>query len=111
MRIYFTEYFKKQLKKLKKKFENVKSDLLNTLNNLDLEKEIHIGRGVYKIRIQSSDSCKGKSGSFRSYVYLYRKKDLLVPLCIYHKSEKGNIGANELKYYFERAIDDLIKLS
>lgn len=100
MKIYFTEYFKKQLKKLKKKFANIKGDLLGALEVLDLEKEIYIGRGIYKIRIRSSD--------VSSYVYLYRKKDLLVPLCIYHKSQKESISDNELKYYFDMAIGELM---
>jgi hypothetical protein len=110
MKIYFTEYFKKQLKTLKKKFANVKEDLLASLKILDLKNETYIGRGIYKLRIRSSDNNTGKSGGFRSYVYAYKKKDLLVPLCIYHKSQKENIGNNELKYYFARTIEELTNM-
>lgn len=106
MRIYFTKYFRTQLKKLKKKFPNIKGDLLKKLENFDLKKEIYIGRSIYKVRIKSSDQAKGKSGGFRSYIYLFQKKDLLVPLCIYHKSGKETISENELKYYFDRAIEE-----
>lgn len=89
---------------------NIKDDFLGVLRILDLEKEIYIGRGIYKIRVRSSDARKGKSGGFRSYIYLYRKRDLLVPLCIYHKSQKENISDNALKYYFDRAIDELMNI-
>lgn len=108
MKIFFSKYFKNQLKKLKKKFPKIKEDLLDKLNNLNIEEEIHIGRSIFKIRIKSSDLNKGKSGGFRSYIYLYRRKDLLVPLCIYHKSQKENISENELRYYFDRAIEELL---
>lgn len=108
MKIFFSSYFKKQLKKLIKKFPKVKQDLLKKLKVLNLDQEIHIGHSIYKIRIKSSDQPKGKSGGFRSYIYLYRKKDLLVPLCIYHKSEKESITDNELKYYFDRVIEELL---
>ena len=108
-KIYFTKYFKSQLKKLKKKYPNVKKDLLGKLGIFDLDKEIHVGRSIYKVRIKSSDQSKGKSSGFRSYVYLYRKKDLLVPLCIYHKGQRVSISENELKYYFDRAVEEFLE--
>jgi hypothetical protein len=108
MKLYFTEYFKKQLRQIQKKFKNAKNDLLDGLNNLDLKNEINIGRGIYKLRIQSSDKNSGKSGGFRSYVYLYKKDNLLVPLCIYDKNQRVSISNNELNYYFARAIEELL---
>ena len=108
MQIYFTDYFKKQLKKLKKKFSNVKDDLLEALDSINLQNEIHIGKGIYKVRIKSSDQDAGKSSGFRSYIYLYKKQNLLVPLCIYHKSKREGISDNELKYYFDQAIKDFL---
>ncbi len=110
MKIFFTEYFKKQLKKLKKKFPNVKNDLLEKLEIFDLNNEVHIGKGIYKIRIKSSDYSKGKSSGFRSYIYLYKRKNLIVPLCIYHKSQKETITESELKFYFDKVIEELLKI-
>ena len=108
MKIFFTKFFKSQLKKLKKKFPKVKDDLLDELESIDLDKGVHVGRSVYKVRIASSDQQKGKSGGFRSYIYLYKKEDLLVPLCIYSKGQQETITDNELKYYFDRAIEELL---
>ncbi|MCF7830555.1 type II toxin-antitoxin system RelE/ParE family toxin [Candidatus Gracilibacteria bacterium] len=110
MKIFFTNIFKKQLKKLKKKFPNVKNDLLDKFKILDLDNEVHIGKGIYKVRIKSSDYPKGKSGGFRSYFYLYKKKNLIVPLCIYHKSQKETITERELKFYFDKVIEELLKI-
>ena len=109
MKIFFSKYFKNQLKKLKKKFPSIKDDVLKKLKGINPSKEIHIGRSIYKVRIKSSDQNKGKSGGFRSYIYIYQGKDLLVPLCIYHKSERVSITENELKYFFDKTIENLIE--
>lgn len=109
MQIFFSEYFKRQLKRLKKRFPRAKDDLLDALESLNIENEISVGRSVYKIRIGSRDMKKGKSGGFRAYIYLYRKKDMLVPLCVYAKSDKESITDNELKYHFDNTIEELMR--
>ncbi len=108
--IFFPEHFKKQIKSLKKKYPQVKDDLLERIDAFDPDKEIAIGRSIYKIRIPSRDMQKGKSGGFRSYIYVYFKKEILVPLCIYPKSETENISENELKHHFDKAIQELLSL-
>lgn len=108
--IFFTEHFKRQLKKLKKKFPHVKKDLLDVFESFRIENEISIGRSIYKIRVGSHDMKKGKSGSFRCYIYLYQKKELLVPLCIYIKSEKETLTENELTYHFGKTIEEVSHL-
>ncbi|EKD93297.1 MAG: hypothetical protein ACD_28C00182G0004 [uncultured bacterium] len=40
MPIFFADHFKKQLKKLKKKYPHIKEDLLGVLERLDLDQEI-----------------------------------------------------------------------
>ncbi len=110
MRYLLAEHFKKQLKKLVKKHPHLKEDLLNTLNKLDLSNETHIGKSIYKIRINSSDLQKGKSGGFRSYIYLYKQKSIIVPLCIYAKGKQKSISENELRYHFDRTNEELIEI-
>lgn len=110
MKPFFTEYFKKQLKNLKKKYPRVKEDFLEAMDKINPDNEISIGRSIYKIRIGSSDMKKGKSGGFRSYIYLYIKKDLLVPLCIYAKTEKETVSESELKYHFDKTIEELVRV-
>lgn len=108
MKVFFSSYFKTQLKRLKKKYPHIVGDLLNELDEFSVESCVSIGRSIYKLRIGSSDMKKGKSGGFRSYVYLYLKKDLLVPLCIYPKSETESITLNELQVHFENTMLELI---
>lgn len=109
MPILFSDHFKRQLKKLKKKYPQVKDDLLQILDFFDLDHEISIGRSIYKIRIPSSDMKKGKSGGFRSYIYLYAKKSLLLPLCIYPKSETESITDRELQYHFDQTVQEILR--
>lgn len=111
MKIFFSEHFKKQLKKIKKKYPHVKDDFLKIIQLFDPDNEISIGRSIYKVRIPSTDMQKGKSGGFRSYLYLYHKKELLLPLCIYPKSETENISENELKYHFDQTIQEMITIN
>lgn len=107
MGIYFTEYFKRQLKKLMKKYPHAKEDLLQALQQIDLRHETSIGQSIYKIRIKSSDINRGKSGGFRSYVYFYVKKDLFVPLCIYSKSDQSFVSEQELEFHVDRMNEEL----
>lgn len=107
MKIYFTHHFKSQLKKLKKKYPKVNDDLLAALETINLEREIYIGKSIYKIRIKSRDQKKGKSGGFRAYIFLYRSKGGLIPLCIYPKTTKESITENELMYHLDKVNNNL----
>lgn len=87
----------------------MKDDLLNMIDSFNPKNEISIGQSIYKIRIPSSDMQKGKSGGFRSYLYMYIKKNLLLPLCIYPKSETESITESELKYHFDQAMGEILQ--
>ena len=109
MKPFFTKYFYLQLKGLMRKYPHADNDLLTALDNFKSKNEISIGYSVYKIRIGSSDMKKGKSGSFRAYIYCYIRKELLVPLCMYTKSEHEDISENELKYHFDKVNQELLE--
>jgi len=104
---YFSKHFKQQLKQLLKKFPNLKEDLLKNLKKLNLNNEIHIDHSIYKIRIKSSDLKRGKSGGFRSYILVLKTKSLLIPLCIYSKSEKESLSDVELQYHVNQTSAEL----
>ena len=111
MQIFFSVHFKRQLKKLDKKYKHVVDDFLNVIGSFNPAREISIGRSIYRIRIPSTDMNKGKSGGFRSYVYVYVKKEMLLPLCIYPKSEIEGITESELKYHFDATIREIVDIS
>ena len=53
---------------------------------------------------------KGKSGGFRSYLLLYKLKDLLVPLTIYAKNQKETVSEEELQNHVLETIGELLEL-
>lgn len=110
MNFLITHHFFVQAKKLRNKFPNLKKDLIQTFHGFKSEKEIHIGKSIFKTRINSRDLNKGKSGGLRLYVYLFRKKDILVPVCIYSKSDKESVTMNELEYHFGIILGELSKM-
>jgi len=95
MPIFFSEHFKKQLKRLKKKYPQVKRDLLKIIEEFNPKNEISIGRSIYKIRIPSTD------------MHFYIRKDLLLPLCIYAKSEMETLTENQLQHHFDQTIQEV----
>lgn len=108
MKIYFTQHFKHQLKKLMKKYPHAKEDLLKKIEHLDFDHEISIGHHIYKIRIRSTDMKKGASGGFRSYVYAYHQNNILTPLCMYSKGSLESISDRELKYHTDKVLEELL---
>ena len=107
MKIIVTKHFFNQAKRLKKRFPDLKKDLIKSLKSFKPEKENHIGRSIYKIRIKSTNLQKGKSGGLRLYTYLYKTKKLLIPICIYSKSDKENLSLNELDHHFQKATQEI----
>lgn len=105
--ILFTEHFKHQLKRLKKKYPHIKEDLLKSLETFSEENATSIKKNICKIRIKSSDMKKGKSGGYRSYIYLFRLADALVPICIYPKSSQENLTDNELQLHIEMSLREI----
>lgn len=104
MKILFVEHFKRQLKKLVKKYPHAKNDLLAAFQDFSFEGSVSLRRSIYKIRVKSSDISKGKSGAFRVYVYFFRYQDALVPLSIYSKSDKESLSVHELQYHIDKVF-------
>ena len=107
MKIIFLGYYFKKQKKYLKKYRNIESDVISALNSLDYRLISSLGKSIYKVRLSSSDVPKGKSGSFRLIVILFKIKNHVVPIDIYFKSEKENISAKELKNDFNKVNNEL----
>jgi len=98
MKFETSELFKKQFKKLSKKYKNIKSDIEIFLRNFETfhETAINIKENIFKVRVKNSSKNKGKRGGFRIYYYL-KIKDKVILLVIYDKSEIEMIDENLLK--------------
>jgi len=95
--------FKKDLKRLSKKFRNVKSDITKLMTTLqdDPTSGIFIKQNIYKIRLKNSDINSGKSGGYRVLYYYLNSKNEIIFFTIFSKVDTPNISDNDL--------DDLIK--
>ena len=100
--------FEKDVKKLKKKFPKIKSDLVNFVNQLLLNPKmgIDLGKNIFKVRIPNSSIPTGKSGGFRIITY-YKKDSILYLVTIYSKTEQDNILTDKLKRIIKEEIESL----
>ncbi|SMN02573.1 hypothetical protein SPONN_1318 [uncultured Candidatus Thioglobus sp.] len=93
-----TDKFSKSLKKLAKKYKNIKKDyqyLLEILNDKN-HNAIQVTENIYKIRLQNSSNPKGKSSGFRVIYFFKTKADTLYLLDIFSKNEIDNVKAHKL---------------
>ena len=92
--------FKKDVKKLSKRYKSIKSDLQYLTNqftkNNPQEIGIPLGDNCYKIRLKNSDNTKGKSGGYRVVYFIIDTDKTITLLSIYSKSDIQNISENNL---------------
>lgn len=102
--------FERSLKRLRKKFHNIKEDLLRLREILKDHPTagISLGSGLYKIRLMSSDLKKGTRGGFRIIYFLFISADTIVLIDIYAKNVKESTSVSEarklLHEYFARKV-------
>ncbi len=113
--VRITKSFKRQAKKLLKKY----ASLSNELNNLqELLKEnpflgTKLGNNSYKIRVKVKNKGKGKSGGLRTITYVENEvvavaendennKIIVNLISIYDKSKTTNISNNEIQSLIEK---------
>ena len=105
-KIELTDNFKKEAKKLIKKYASLRTEIA------ELGKELAenpttgtpLGNDVYKIRLAIASKNKGKSGGARviSFVKIIDKTVFL--LSIYNKGEKDTISDKEIEELLKRYI-------
>jgi len=94
--------FLHKVKKLKKKYPNIKNDLIELLTNMENAKVSGVPipglfNKVYKIRAASSDMKRGKSGAYRIVYYAEDGNGKLYLLTIYAKTKRVNIPITEIQ--------------
>ncbi|MES2428436.1 MAG: type II toxin-antitoxin system RelE/ParE family toxin [Bacteroidota bacterium] len=97
--IIATPRFRRDIKKLAKKYISLKNEYANLITSLETNPEqgIPLKNNCYKIRLSISSKGKGKSGGARVITYALIKEQTVFLLTIYDKSEKENINDKELK--------------
>lgn len=101
VRVEAAPTFKRNLKKLAKKYRSLQKDIQPIIEQLLQgnflgDRIPGIGHEVFKLRIRNSDIRKGKSGGYRLIYYL-KAADKVILLTIYSKSEQSDISAEAIR--------------
>jgi mRNA-degrading endonuclease RelE of RelBE toxin-antitoxin system len=99
--IRLTPDFKRQVRKLEKKYRQIKSDLQPILTQMQMgevigDRLVGIDAEVFKVRVRNSDTNRGKSSGYR-VIYWLKLPECVVLLDIYSKSDQNNIEINAIK--------------
>lgn len=112
MEVEYGAAFKRQLKRLARRYRRIKSDIGPVIEALRAGKtpgEQMTGHDytLYKVRAQNSDSQRGKSGGYRIIYYL-KTNTRCILVTIYAKSDQEDIApdvANRLLSEVEREFE------
>ena len=99
------ETFKKEVKKLLKKYRSLSVELVDFTQNL-AENPIQgspLGRNCYKIRLAIKSKGKGKSGGARVISCVISVEEKVVLLSIYDKEEQDTISDKRLTEILKEA--------
>ena len=104
-KIYITDAFEKELKKLSKKYPSLKSDFKHLINSLkEKPKQGNpLGKDCYKIRMAITSKRKGKSGGSRVISCVKITASSIFLLTLYDKSEKDSLSDKELDLLLKKA--------
>ena len=94
-----SDKFKKEAKRLSKKYPSLKQELAELNETLSNKPETGtpLGYGTYKIRLAIKSKGKGKSGGGRVITYVIKDNKEVYLLTIYDKSEFASIDDKTLK--------------
>ena len=103
--VELTPNFKKEAKKLSKKYPSLKSDLEELFEQLKVNPKLgtHLGNDIYKIRLAITSKNKGKSGGARILSFVVVTQTTVLLFSIYSKGDTDNIT--------DKQIQKLIKLN
>ena len=98
-----SDKFKKEAKRLVKKFPSLKPELADLSTTLAKEPEAGtpLGNNTYKIRLAIKSKGKGKSGGARVITYVVTEDNEVYLLTIYDKSEFDNVDDKTIKSIIE----------
>ena len=96
--IIATQDFKKNFKRLYKKYPSLKTDLLELIENLEKDYKIGItlGNNLFKIRLAIESKNKGKSAGARVIYFFLSEENEIYLIHIFDKSQFENIPKTKL---------------
>lgn len=105
-KIFLSESFAKQLKKLSKKYPSIKTDYAHLLALLKEKPQLGspLGNNCYKVRMKIKSKQQDKSGGARVITYVLINEYKITLLDIYDKSDKDSITDKELQVLIKKAV-------
>lgn len=99
-----TEKFRKEAKRLIKKYPSLKDELLDLSNTLALKPETGTPLGDHTYKIRLAIRSKGKSGGARVITYLVTENKEVYLLTIYNKAEIDSVDDRILRQIIKGLI-------
>ena len=105
MAVRYSDAFKRQLKRLARKYRQIRADLDPVIQQLDVgempgDQIPGIPYTVYKVRVRNTDAQRGTSGGYRVIYYLARPGETLL-VAVYSKTEQDDIDADIIRSIIE----------
>ncbi len=98
--------FQGQLRKLAKRYRNIRSDLQPLFDDLESgncpgDQISGATYTVFKVRVKNSDLQKGKNSGYR-VIYQLRDKICILLVTIYSRSNEATLAASEIRAIIDR---------
>jgi mRNA-degrading endonuclease RelE of RelBE toxin-antitoxin system len=96
--IEYSTLFKRNIKKLVKKYPTIKQDLSNLVEQIkegNFQGDRLQGFSdslLYKVRVQSTDQNRGKQGGFRVIYYILTQENIVYFMNIYTKAQRSDLS-------------------
>jgi len=97
--IQLSDNFKKEAKKLNKKYASLKDELAELFEELQENPTLgtSLGNDIYKIRLAITSKGKGKRGGARVMTFVKVSDTTVLLFSIYSKGTKDDISDNEIE--------------
>lgn len=104
----YSAAFLRQLKRLRKKYRRIQSDLQPLLDELQAgatpgDQVQGTGYAAYKVRLPNSDAQRGTRGGYRVIYYVQTASGRLL-VAIYSKTEQSDIPADGIRRIIEEEL-------
>lgn len=98
-KVELTANFKKEAKKMVKRYPSLKSELANLFTELEENPTFgtSLGNDIYKIRLAIASKNKGKSGGARVMSFVKVTVTTVLLFSIYNKGDKDSISDKEIE--------------
>lgn len=108
MRIIAEALFRKELKRLTKKYPSIPTDYANLLQSLqdNPQQGTPLGSNAYKVRMFIGSKKTGKSGGARVIMYVRIERETIRLLTIYDKADMESISDAMLKQLINDIVED-----